>query len=304
MRKIYPFLVVLLLLSGCAKLSEEKRAQKAREYYSEGLRAFREGDYGDAAWNFGEALKFMDWLTPSQIENAKFLLGKSHYLDKNFVEAVVALEDYIFYYPKLHRTQEAYYMLVDSYIKVSPDPYRDQEYTWKAIEKAKEFLSKFPGSPYAQKIKNLIDTAYVKIAKHEYLIAKFYEDYGYTYSAALRYRDLLINFPGYVSEKEVAYRYIRSMILVEKQVRLVKDRLNDLIEKAESKLKKARGEGEKIAIKKRIEFLNREIERWENIKRKAREDVKEALSRYKEVYGENPYYRELIRLLSEKGWKS
>jgi len=173
-------LVLFVLLTGCAKMTEEKRARKAQELYAEAIKAYNEKEYDDAAWNFNEALKFMDYLTPKQIENAKFLLGKSYYYEEDYVNAIVALEDYIFYYPKLLRTEEAYYLLVDSYIKVSPDPYRDQEYTWKAIDKAKEFLSKFPKSRFAPKVQDLIEKAYSKIAKHEYLIAKFYEDYGYT----------------------------------------------------------------------------------------------------------------------------
>ena len=296
-------IAVLLLISGCAKMTEEKRAKKAREYYVSALAEYREKDYGSAATKFKEALKFMDYLTPQQIENARFLLGKSYYLDKDYVNAVVYLEDYIFHYPKLKRTEEAYYMLVDSYIKVSPDPYRDQEYTWKAIDKAREFLAKFPKSPYAPKVQDLIEKAYTKIAKHEYLIARFYEEYGYPYSAALRYRNLLINFPKYVSEEEVAYRYIKCLMETEKQAEKSKKVIEDLIKKAQKSLKEVPPE-ERVAVKKRIEFLRGEIERWERIKEEAVREALEAMRRYKEVYGENAYYKKLERLIKEKGWRS
>lgn len=303
MRGFSVLLLAVALLMSCAKMTEEKRAKRAVEYYTKAIREFNEKDYGDAAWNFNEALKFMDYLSPKQIENAKFLLGKSYYLDGDYVNAVVALEDYVFYYPKLSRTEEAYYMLVDSYVKVSPDPYRDQEYTWKAIDKAKEFLSRFPGSPYASKVQELIEEAYAKIAKHEYLIAKFYEDYGYTYSAALRYRELLINFPKYVSEEEIAFRYIRCLILIDRQVDLEKDKLRNLVDETKEKLEKAKGE-ERKAIAKRLEFLKGEMRRWDEIAQKAKEEAKEALEKYREIYGDSVYYRKLEELLKRKGWKS
>lgn len=303
MERFLSILLIALLLVGCAKMTEEKRAKKAQEYYKEALQAFREKDYGEAAFKFNEALKFMDYLTPKQIENAKFLLGKSYYLDEDYVNAVVALEDYIFYYPKLPRTEEAYYLLIDSYIKIAPDPYRDQEYTWKAIDKAKEFLTRFPRSAFYHKVQELIDEAYTKIAKHEYLIAKFYEDYGYTYSAALRYQEILVNFPKYVSEEEVAYRYIRSLLLVDRQVEMEKDKLEDLIEETQDKLEDVKGE-EREAVKRRLEFLKKEIERWEEIGRKARKEALKAIKKYKEVYGATKYYRELENLLKRKGWKS
>jgi len=297
------FIVAFLFLSGCAKLSEEERAEKAQELYSSALEAFKEGDYGTATWDFEEALKFMDYLTPSQIEEAKFLLGKSYYLDEDYVNAIVALEDYIFYYPKLARTEEAFYMLVDSYIKVSPDPYRDQEYTWKAIEKGKEFINKFPNSPYTPKVNKLIETAYRKIAQHEFLIAKFYEDYGYTYSAALRYKELMLNFSQYISKEEVFYRYIKSLLFVESQVRREKEKIMDLLTKTQKKLKSATEE-ERKAIERRISFLKKEIIRWEKIKENSLKEALSALAKFKEVYGETPLYKDLERLVREKEWKS
>ncbi len=303
MKKIIPLLLAVLLLGSCAKMTEEKRARKAQEYYTAAIKAFNEKEYDDAAWNFNEALKFMDYLTPRQIENAKFLLGKSYYLDGDYVNAVVALEDYIFYYPKLSRTEEAYYLLVDSYIKVSPDPYRDQEYTWKAIDKAKEFLSRFPNSPFAPKVQELIDEAYRKIAKHELLIARFYEDYGYTYSAAIRYREILLNFSKYVSEEEVAFRYIRCLLLSDEQVRFEKDKIKDLLDETKDKLEDVKGE-ERKAVERRIKFLEDEIERWEKIGKRAREEALEAMKKYREVYGNTLYYRKLEELLKKKAWKS
>ena len=300
----FPYiLVVLLLVVSCAKMTEEKRARKAKELYAEAVSEYRKKEYDDAAQKFKEALKFMDYLTPDQIENARFLMGKSYYLDKDYVNAVVALEDYIFHYPKLPRTEEAYYMLIDSYIKVSPDPYRDQEYTWKALDKAREFLTKFPKSTFAPKIQELIDRAYTKIARHQYLIAKFYEDYGYHYSAALRYRELLVNFPQYVSEEEVAYRYIKNLIEADRQIEKVKDRIRDLIKEARKSLKKVRPE-EREAVRRRIEFLEGEMRKWDRIKERALKEAVEALGKYREVYGENLYYRRLEKLLREKGWKS
>lgn len=296
-------LTLLLLLGSCAKMSEEERARKAQEYYAKAIKAFKEKDYKDAAWNFNEALKFMDYLTPQQLENAKFLLGKSYYLKEDYVNAVVALEDYVFYYPKLPRTEEAYYMLVESYIKVSPDPYRDQEYTWKAIDKAKEFLSKFPNSPFAPKVQTLIEEAYRKIAKHELFIAKFYEDYGYPYSAAVRYREILINFSKYISEEEVAFRYIRCLLLSDRQVELEREKVRDLLEDTKDKLKELKGE-EKKAVERRIKFLESEIKRWEMIGKRAKKEALEALRKYKEVYGETKYYIELKKLIEKKSWKS
>ena len=304
MRAIYAVFFVILLLFSCAKVTEEERAKRAQEHYKEGMAKFKEEDYGDAAWEFNEALKYMDYLTPKQVERARFYLAKSYYLDEEYVDAIIALEDYIFYYPNLRSTEEAFYMLVDSYIKVSPDPYRDQEYTWKAIQKAKEFLARFPHSPYAKKVKDLIEKAYRKIAKHHLLIAKFYEDYGYPYSASLRYKDVLINFADYINEREVVYRYIKNLLNTDKQAKRQKETLSDMIENLQKKLSEAKTEEERKAIKRRINFLRGEIRRWEEIVQRSIKEGREAINKYAEVYGKDKRYEKLLKILREKYGKA
>ena len=186
-------------------------------------------------------------------------------------------------------------MVVYSYMKVAPDAYRDKSYTLKAIDKAKEFLSKYPNSPYADKVRELINNAQTKIAKHEYLIGRFYEDFGYYYSASLRYRNLLINFPEQIPEAELLYRYIKSLLLVREQAKRQESKYRKWIESAKRELRSAKSEEDRRAIQNRIDFLNREIERWKNLAEMSRQEGLRLLEKYAQVYGENHYYRELKR---------
>ncbi len=304
MKKI---LIVLLagglLLNSCAKLSEEKRKKEAKELYTEGLTEFRKKDYDDAAESFKEALKYMDHLTPYQIQKVRYLLGKSYYLDKDYVNAIIYLEDFVFYYPGVAEAHEAYYMLIDSYIKVAPDEYRDQTYTLKAIEKARDFLSKYPNSEYASRVRDLIDIAYTKVAKYEYNIAKFYEEYGYHYSAAMRYREVLINFSNYLPEEELTYRYIKCLLLSEEQAHKEREWINTIIKGLSKKLKKAESKEEKEAINRRIEFFKKEIERWNKLVQEAKKEALELLERYRNTYGEDGYYKKLMKI-KKRVWKS
>ncbi len=304
MRKLTLLLVIAaILLAGCAKPSEEKRRKQAKELYAEGLAEFRKRNYDDAADSFKEALKYIDHLSPYQIERVRYLIGKSYYLDKDYVNAIIYLEDFVFYYPNLPQTHEAYWMLIDSYLKVAPDEYRDQTYTFKAIEKARDFLSKYPNSEYAPMVRDLIDAAYTKIAKHEYNVAKFYEEYGYYYSAARRYREVLINFSGYISEEELSYRYIKSLLLSHLQAQKEKEWIETIIEDLRKKLKKAKNEEEREAIRRRISFFEKEIGRWNTLVEEARREALELMERYRSIYGEEGYYRELLRI-KNRSWKS
>lgn len=295
-RNLIGFFLLLLLLGSCAKVTEEKRAKIAQDLYSEGMAAYASRDYGKAIERLKEALRYLENLTPSQIKDAKYAIADSYYMKKDYVNAVVYLEDFVASYPGLPETERAFYQLVDSYMKVAPDAYRDQSYTLKALDKAREFLSKYPSSPYADKVSDLIQQAVEKLAKHQYLIARFYEDYGYYYSAALRYRDLLINYPEQISDAEVSYRYIRSLLLVRKQADKRKEYYQGLIEDAYKSLAAARSEDEKRAIEKRINFLKSQVERWERIADESYKEGIKALQKYREVYGENNYYKELEKL--------
>ena len=303
MKKAY-LLLIALLLGGCAKLSEEERAEKAQGYFRDAMANFREKDYGDAAFDFGEALRFMDHLTQKQIETAKYMIALSYYYDEDYVNAIVYFEDFIFYYPRHPKAEEAYYYLIDSYINVAPDPYRDQTYTWKAIEKAREFLSKYQDTKFKTKVEELIEKAYRKIAKHDYLIARFYEDYGYTYSAAVRYRELMLKYSQYIDEEEVAFRYILSLLRVDEQAKREQERIRSLLEEARDRLSSAE-EKDKGFILKRIKFLESEIKRWEKIKVDALREAKESLERFRQSYKNSRFLPKLEELLHRiTAWKN
>jgi DNA uptake lipoprotein len=212
------------------------------------------------------------------------------------VNAVVYFEDFLFNYPDTPESERVQYLLIDSYMKVAPDAYRDQTYTYRAIEKAKEFLNRYPNSAYADKVLEVLERAEKRLADHEYLVGKFYEDYGYYYSASLRYRDLLINYPEQVSQAEVFYRYIKSLLLVERQAERRKRVYKEWIEEARKSLNSAKDEEEKKAIQKRIAFLEEQIKRWDDMARSSKEEGIKLMEKYKETFGENSYYRELERL--------
>ena len=296
LRLLSTLLLGLLLINSCAPKSEARRARYAKEFFEKGMSEYRKGDYGDAKSNFEKALNYLEHLTPQQIKKVKYLLVKSAYKDKDYVDAVVYAEDYLSNYPGSKEAEEVFYILIDSLVKVAPDPYRDQTYTVEAIRKAKEFLAKYPDSRFVRKVEEVIEKANKKIAYHEYYIAKFYEEYGYPYNAAIRYREVLINFPEYFSEERIAYKYIKNLLLTPKQVKREKEKIEDFIEEAKKNLKKVKTPEEREAIQNRIRFLEGEVKRWEKIQEEALKQAKKALKRYKESYGENSYYRELMKL--------
>jgi outer membrane protein assembly factor BamD len=231
-----------LMVSSCAKVTQKEKEQRAIKGYIKGSEAFTNGDYSSAEENLKRALKYLENLTPEQIERARFMLAKSYYLDHDYTNAIIYLESFLYYYPNSPEAPQATYMLIKSYYKIAPDAYRDQTYTYKAIDLAKEFLSKYPNNPYDSDVRALIDKARQKIAKHDELIAKFYEDYGFYYPAAERYKDMLINDTQYISKTKTYYRLIKNLLLVPKQAKRYEDKYKDMLKKDEDKLRHAKAQ--------------------------------------------------------------
>jgi len=294
-----------LFLASCGKLTEKEKAERAQKYYAKALKLYKKGDYGGAAEYFREAEAGMAYLTPEQIRNLKFKLALSLYKNGKYEDAILELEDYITYYPTAPNIEEAYLYLINAYIKISPDPWRDQSYAEKAIEVAQEFLQRFPDSKYVPQIEELMDRAKMKIVKHHYLVAKFYEDYGYYYPAAVRFEFLLLNYPNDINTQDVLFHYIKNLFLVPNYA---KGKISEYAEKYNKLLERIKEKKvtDLKAAKKRLNFYLKQIQRWEEISKKSLQKADKNLEIYKERFGSDKYYRILLKIKregkEEKSW--
>ena len=287
-----------IFLASCGKPTEAEKAKEAKSAYAKGIELYRKGDYGGAAAYLRKAEAGMAYLSPEQIRELKYKLALSLYREGKYEDAILELEDYIYYYPTAPNVEEAYLYLIKAYLKISPDAWRDQTYTEKALKLAQEFLQKFPNSKYLPQVEELIDEAKRKLAKHQYLIAKFYEDYGYYYPAAVRFEYLLLTYPNYINTRDVLFHYIKNLFLVpeyaQKKVSYWREKYGELQRRIENKevldLK---------AAKKRLEFYKGQIQRWEKISEESVKKAEENLKIYKERFGEDKYYKLLLKIKKE-----
>ena len=289
---------ISVFLASCGKPTEAQKAKETQNYYSKGIELYKRGDYGGAAEYLRKAEAGMAYLTPEQIRKLKYKLALSLYKDGKYEDAILELEDYIDYYPTAPNIEEAYLYLINAYLKISPDPWRDQTYTLKALKTAQEFLQRFPNSKYVPQIEELIDEAKRKLAKHHYLIAKFYEDYGYYYPAAVRFEYLLVTYPEYVNTQEVMFHYIKNLLLVPryagKKISYWREKYETLKERIEDKEVE-----DPNAAKKRLEFYKKQAERWQKISKEALQKAEQNLKVYKERFGEDKNYKLLLKIKKE-----
>jgi len=300
-KKIALFSIIsgVLLLTSCAQQGITQR--ETVKYYQKGRELFKRGDYEGAAKYLEKAQEGLPYLSPAQIAELKYKLALSYYKEGKYTDAILALEDFISNYPTAPQVQEAYLYLIRAYLKISPDPWRDPTYTEKAIELAEEFLQRFPDSPYRSEVYSLLLEAKKKLAKHYYLIAKFYEDYGYYYPAAVWFEYVLITYPDYINQRDALFHYIKNLYLTpryaEKKISYWKDKYRELKEKMEKNEVE-----DKEAAERRLQFYKEQMERWKKIAERSVKTADQNLELYKEKYGEDNNYKLLLKI--KKGeWK-
>jgi len=291
---IAPTFLAATVLFSCGQTPEVTQ-KGTLSYYQKANELFAKGKYDDAIQHYQKAEKGLAFLSPQQIALLKYRLGVAYFKEKEYADAILALEDFIDNYPGSAYIQQAYLYLIKAYLKIAPDAWRDPFYTEKAIKLAEEFLQKFPDSPYRTQVYQLLIQARKKLAKHYYLIAKFYEDYGYYYPAAVRFEYLLVTYPQYIDKRDVLFHYIKNLYLTplyaKKKIAYWNEKARELKEKIK------RGEVvDKKAAEKRVEYYEQQAQRWENISKEAVKAADENLTLYKRDYGEDNNYKLLLKI--------
>jgi len=289
----------VLFLTSCAQRGITEK--ETLENYAKAEALFEKGDYEGAAKYFEKAQEGLPYLSPKQIAELRYRLALSYYKEGRYADAILAFEDFLSNYPSSPRAEEVFVYLVRSYLKISPDEWRDPTYTQKAIELAKEFLRRYPRSPYRSEVYSLLLEAQKKLAKHHYLIAKFYEDYGYYYPAAVRFEYLLETYPDFVNRREVLFHLIKNLYLVpqyaEQKIVYWKKKYDELKEEIEEKEVL-----DPRAAERRLEFYKSQMERWREIAERSVEAAEQNLKLYEQTYGKDKYYELLLKI--KKGeWK-
>jgi outer membrane protein assembly factor BamD len=76
-------------------------------------------------------------------------------------------------------------------------PDRDQTKTKEAVQKYKEMLAAYPKSQYVPEAEKHLQEALDRLARHEFIIAKFYIKRGDANAAVARLNNLIGEYPNY-----------------------------------------------------------------------------------------------------------
>lgn len=176
MRKFYPIIISLLLLTSCGEYNKVLKSTDANVKFEYAKKAFEKGKYGQACTLLSEIVTVMKGT--EHAEESLYLLGLSHFENKDYISSGAYFKTYYTHYPKGKYAELARFYSGYGYYLDSPEPQLDQTTTHKAIEELQNFLDYFPKSDKVSIAQNAIFELQDKLVLKELQNAVLYYNLG------------------------------------------------------------------------------------------------------------------------------
>ena len=142
--KLILSLLCAAVLTGCGEYNKVLKSSDTNYKYEYAKKAFEERKYVQAATLLEDVVKVLKGT--DKAEESLYLLGLSHYENKDYASASTYFQTYYTHYPKGKYTELARFYAGYGYYLDSPEPQLDQTDTYKAIDELQRFLDYFPNS--------------------------------------------------------------------------------------------------------------------------------------------------------------
>lgn len=190
---IFCALIVTVLYTGCKNDKLIRPGDTLDVAYRKALQLYRNEEFVDAASAFETVIS--TGRGTDYAENSYFYVAESHFKSSRYLLAASAYERFISLYPKSPKRETAAFQEALSYYKLSPRSKIDQEYTRKAIERFRIFISRYNNSEQTDQAAEYLTQMRSKLAKKHFTAAELYMRTD-QYQAAIIYYDLVIDqFP-------------------------------------------------------------------------------------------------------------
>jgi outer membrane protein assembly factor BamD len=168
--------LLLLIIGGCGEYSKVLKSRDVDYKFEYAKRAYDEGKYLQAITVLSDVIQPLRG--GAKGEEALYLLGKSYYENKDYLNSGVYFKTYYTRYPKGKFAEDARFYSGYGYYLDSPDPQLDQSSTRKAIEELQGFLDYFPRSDKATMAQNAIFEMQDRLTLKELQNAQLYYNLG------------------------------------------------------------------------------------------------------------------------------
>lgn len=193
-------IVAAALLQGCAAPQVNRPTDVL---FAEGEQFFRNGSYEDA---IAQWKKVKESYQSSELSTrAEINIADAYFLNRDFIEAAIAYEDFRKLHPKHERAGYALYRQGMSYYQQINRVDTDQMPIKNALAILESYLKLYPDGEHKPEVKAKVDDCRDKQLQYEIYVGKFYLKNDKYPAAIGRFTEALNAFPELLRRDEVLY---------------------------------------------------------------------------------------------------
>ncbi len=186
------FLVLLLLISGCAKHKDEKTAEQLA---TEGMTYFDDKSYTNAIKSYE---KIRDWYPFSKYaKEAELKIADSHYHLEEYEEAILAYTEFERLHPSDEKAPYVIYQIGRCHFDRIETIDRDATATRNSLKAFRRLQAQFPDNEYSRKAAPHIEVCMKNLAAKEMDIGLFYFKAEKYKAAMYRFVSVVTIYPGF-----------------------------------------------------------------------------------------------------------
>ncbi len=213
-RHLHYFLLIFTLLGLFSCKSSYQKLLKSSDYDLKQLKAkefYNSGQYVKAIPLFEELIGILKGT--QDVEDFYYFYPYCYYGQSDYQFASYYFKNFVDYYPRSPKAEDARFMSAYCYYKLSPVSELDQDNSQKAIDAFQLFANTYPESEQIPEVNELIDELRAKMEVKANAAAKLYFEMKDYLSAATALNNLLLEYPDTDNQEEIEYMIMESYYL-------------------------------------------------------------------------------------------
>lgn len=187
----------MLILAACALLSASacslRQKPTGEDYYAQGQLDFAQKEYKASIENYQHVIDQFPF--SPYAEDAEMKIGLAYYQQKDYAEAIGALDDF----QRMHPTSQnlelvTYYIGLSYYDQIGRED-QDQTKTEQALKRFQELEQRFPEGGFAELAHEKVAVCREMLARNEMVVGDYYYKRANFRAAESRFAELMQKYP-------------------------------------------------------------------------------------------------------------
>jgi len=208
LKSILYALLLITAATACSKFRRIERSEDWRLKYEAGQAYFAKKDYYHTSILFEQILPIVRGLPEG--EKVEFYLAYCQYYQKTYLLASNQFKVFYETYGRSANAEEAFFMYAYSLYVASPDAELDQKSSVEAMGAMQTFINQFPGSQFADKATEVVNSCQQKLELKEYINARQYLRLRYYQAAVISFNNFKKTFPDSKFLEEITFLKIQA----------------------------------------------------------------------------------------------